>query len=70
MMVMTKEALIRELDLDAVAAQVPADTLEPSQQEPSRQQCTPSSSEQTPTPIHEAHSQGGEREVHVTNIQN
>ena len=44
------DPLIRELDLDAVAARVPADLLEPSQQEH-----TPSSSHQSPNPAPEVH---------------
>ena len=67
------DPLIRELDLDAVAALVPVDLLEPSQQQPSQQEPsqhehTPSSSDQTPTPTPEAHSQGGEREVHILTL--
>ena len=55
------DPLIRELDLDAVAARVPADLLESSQHEH-----TPS--DQTPTTTPAAHSQRGEREVHVLTL--
>ena len=51
------DPLIRELDLDTVAARVPADLLEPSQEEH-----TPSSSHQSPP---EVHAQRGEGEVHL-----
>ena len=57
------DPLIRELDLDALTGQIPADLLEPSQQEH-----TPLSSQQSPTPAPEAHTQGGEGEVHALTL--
>ena len=63
------DPLIRDCDLDAVTARIPADLLKRSQQEHARMHThTPSSSQQSPTPTPEAHAQGGEKDVHALTL--